>query len=401
MGCLFFIPISTTLSEGLALLVVLLWVADRNFKEKFAEIHQNKVSLAILMYIALHVLGLLWTEDMTWGIYVVKKQWKLLLMPIFLNMVRKEHTQHYLYAFLTSMAFSVFVSYLMWFGLIEQPAMYSNPSKIMNHLGTYIDSLGYIVPYSSPTPFNSHIIYNPLLAFTIYALINQLFLNFRKTKTEVILLLVITIALMTFNMLITHGRTGQIALFVLIILSIFQFIKKTFHRTLAIGICFLVVTISYLNISTFHQRIDQTIYNLNNFSTKSVDSISERLTFFSISYEIIKEHPLIGVGTGDFPLEYRHLTQQIFPKSYFQSSENPHNQYLLVLTQFGFSGLLIFLTIFYQQTRYAFASSPATKHLKLATPVFFMIIMFGDSYLQTSMATLFFVALSSVLFKNS
>lgn len=96
MSLVFFIPISTTLSEGLAISIIILWFIDGNFSNKLNEIRNNQVVIAALAYILLHLIGLFWTEDIGWGLYTLKKQWKLLLIPIILNMT-KNRTYTFLY----------------------------------------------------------------------------------------------------------------------------------------------------------------------------------------------------------------------------------------------------------------------------------------------------------------
>ena len=114
---------------------------------------------------------------------------------------------------------------------------------------------------------------------------------------------------------------------------------------------------------------------------------------------MIKENIFIGVGTGDFPREYKRINQINTPDSPITS--NPHNMYILVLTQLGLIGLISFLSIFYYQIKLSRNSSNRfIRDFGLALPLLFSIILLGDSYLLGHYTTLIYVLFSSFLYKK-
>ena len=46
-----------------------------NYKSKFDQIINNKLMIASIVFFCLHVIGLLWTEDLAWGVHIVHKMW--------------------------------------------------------------------------------------------------------------------------------------------------------------------------------------------------------------------------------------------------------------------------------------------------------------------------------------
>ena len=379
MAFIFSIPISTTGSNILALLIALLWLIEGRFKEKFQEISKNKVTLAVLAYVLLHVVGLLWTSNYDWGLYTIKKQWKLLLLPVFLTMVKKEHAWYYINSFIASMILSVVISYGIWLEIFS-----------------FKDSTP-----SNPSPFIMHVMYNPLLALAIYLLSIQLQLNNLSSQKKIAIMIII--AGMTINMFLVPGRTGQTTFFFLVVVLIFQSFKKNILTkliTCLIAIPF-VFFVSYSSIDQFKERVNASIENLNNFDFNAPNSIAERATFLVVSTEIIKDNPIIGVGTGDFPQAYKNkinTSDKIYGYAY---TENPHNQYLLVLSQFGMVGLILFSSIFYFQFRFALSSSFPLKYVLVTFPLFYLFIFLGDSSLQVSGTSLLFSIFSAFLYKTT
>ena len=112
-------------------------------------------------------------------------------------------------------------------------------------------------------------------------------------------------------MFITGGRAGQVMYFAMLTIIIFQFfntqkIKALFLTSVLIpGIFFTAYTTSDI----FQQRVDAAVKNTVYYSENKNTSVGLRITFTLNSWEVIKENPIIGVGTGDFPIEYAKIYQ--------------------------------------------------------------------------------------------
>ena len=103
----FSLPVSTSAVTVLTIIIVLLWIIEGDFKRKWAEITSNEVCLALLLYLGLYIVGFLWSSDTAGGIGIFKKQWKLLLLPVLVTVVRKEDSRFYGFAFLAGMTVAV------------------------------------------------------------------------------------------------------------------------------------------------------------------------------------------------------------------------------------------------------------------------------------------------------
>ena len=150
-------------------------------------------------------------------------------------------------------------------------------------------------------------------------------------------------------------------------------------------------------------KLQLTSEEIATYADKNYSSVGLRINFAVNSWQVIKKNPLIGVGTGDFPNEYKKINEINSPKLVdgVADASNPHNMYTLVLMQLGFLGLLSMLSIFYYQIKISFNSSnKLIRDLGVTLPLLFLVLMFSDSYLLGHYTTLMYVFFSSFLYKD-
>ena len=205
----FALPLSTSAVSVLAILILLLWLIEGRFAEKGVEIFSHPVAVAVLAFLALLCLGLLWTDNPAAGIEVLKDQWKLALLPVFLTAAAYRHRSLYLYAFLGGMTLAMSITFLARFDLVH----YADVSP--THL----------------TPKTFHVIYNPLLAFATYLVFHEAIWGRAGQRLPVVRAALFGLAgLMTVNMFMTEGRTGQAVFLVLMGLLLFHILPKIGSR---------------------------------------------------------------------------------------------------------------------------------------------------------------------------
>ena len=380
----FLMPLTVFGGNVIIVLIVLLWLFSGNYKNKFNLIVKSKLLLASIAFFCLHIVGLLWTNDLEWGIHIAHKMWYfLLLLPILYSIVIKDNIPKYITSFLLAICLTEILSYLVWFELIEP---FKNASVY------------------NPTPFMSHITYNVILAFAIYLVMFKLIIQKGLGKMQAFLYSFF-VFLMSFNMFITGGRAGQVAFFIVIGVLIFQFFSFSKIKALLVSL-FIVPFIffsAYQVSPIFQERVDLALKNSYNYSeniaTNHQTSIGYRMTFALNSWEIIKNNPFFGVGTGDFPDEYKKINMKNTPL--LNNANNPHNMYILVLCQLGILGLISFMSIFYFQLKIAINSTNIfSKNIGFALPIMFLVIMLSDSYLLGHFTTLMYIFFSSFLYKD-
>ncbi len=93
---------------------------------------------------------------------------------------------------------------------------------------------------------------------------------------------------------------------------------------------------------TFNNRIHQVISNVHQYQHgHEQTSIGLRLAFAKFSFRVIKEHWLLGAGTGSFEELYRNSNGPKLDNDTWPA--HPHNEYLLIWFQIGTLGLVAFL----------------------------------------------------------
>jgi O-antigen ligase len=378
----FFFPLTVAGGNLIIGIIVLLWLFSGNYKAKFNQIINNKLAVLSILFFSLHVIGLLWTDDFKWGLTIVKKMSDFLfLLPILLTITKKEYIKYYITAFILAMTLTEVLSYLVWFEIIGPL-----------HKATV----------GNPTPTMSHISYNPYLTFGIYLISYELLHN--KSLSTISKYLYAFFALtMSINMFITGGRAGQVMFFAMITILIFQYYnpKRIKAAILTMIIVPSIFMSAYSLSPQFNQRVNGAIDNISSYNGegRKDTAVGQRITYTINSFKIIQQHPLFGVGTGDFPSEYKKVHMQNTPD--VGLTVNPHNMYILTTVQLGLLGLASMLLIFYHQLKFALSSKVGiVKDLGVVLPMLFLVIMWSDSYLLGHYTTILFVYFSSFLYKD-
>ena len=383
----FLMPISVSLANSVIVTIVILWLFSGDYKTKFTQIISSKLLISSMLFYFIHIIGMLWTEDIEWGLHILHKMWYfVLLLPVLFNIVDKKFIKYYVFSFLLAIALTEIISYLVWFEVIDE------------FMKAYHDN---------PTPFMSHVSFNPFLAFTIYLVSHEILFN-KKLNKKLFWILVFFLTSMIINMFLTGGRAGQVMFFMAIIILSFQFYRSQKFKAF-VSILILVpgvFFIAFLTSQSFNQRVSLAIDEVYNFDVNNVSinqsvtsSVGVRILFAINSWELIKENPLIGVGTGDFPSEYKIINQKNSPHG--PHAKNPHNMYSLILTQLGILGLVSMLSIFYYQIKISLRQSNIFfRDLGLALPLLFLVIMWSDSYLLGHFTGLLFIFFSAFLYKD-
>ena len=381
----FLMPLTVFGGNLIIVIICVLWLFSGNYKSKFNQIINNKLIKASILFYLIHVIGMLWSEDLSWGLHMLHKMWYfLLLFQILYTIVRKDYISSYISAFLLAILITEVCSYLVWFEIIEP---FKNATV------------------ENPTPFMNHISYNPILAFAIYLVLHEIFFNKKITNFVFSLYSFFAISMIV-NMFITGGRAGQVAFFAMLVVLIIQILDK--QRIKSLITIFIVIPgiffTAYQGSDLFQKRVNLAFNQALEYQPGSNNSIGYRITYALNSWELIKENPIIGVGTGDFPAEYKKINQiktPIMDAMGLPTTTNPHNMYILIFSQLGVIGLISMLSIFYFQIKLSINSSNRfIRDVGITLPLLFLVIMWSDSYLLGHYTTLVFIFFSSFLYKD-
>lgn len=319
-GTFFLIPLGTSPFLFAGLITVCLWICSGNFIKGWNLWLNKKWVLPSLAFIALHWIGLLYTNDIRTGLEFASKTYYWLFAFAISSMRFQENSPKTLInSFLVGLALAAIVQISMFTGII--PA-------INDQQTTFINPITYML----------------LLIFGIL-LLSFYFSKAQKAKDK--LLYGMGALLFFASLALFVGAPGRTALLSLILTSpliVYNFTgRRSFLKTLsltllfAIGLFFSPVVQSSLN-DTVAQI--QTYYKGD-----PVSSIGLRLHMWDGAIKIFMENPVIGSGTGGYQLAMaRHANPMLDPES-FKFSQ-PHNSFLYMAVSFGIIGVAVLLWMF-------------------------------------------------------
>lgn len=373
------IPISVALDNLLVAVILLAWV-PLLYLGKLSVIRRNPIVWAttglVLFYLAGCTYSLGNLDDILDGL---SKAARLMLIPLLLVIFQDADARRYAWrGFMGAMLLTLFLSYLLWLGLLPEWRFISGQP-------------------ANPTIFKLHITHSLFMAFTAFSCAAQARQAIVLRQRSIWLALALLAA---FNVLyMVQGRTGQ-----LVLILLFAYLWVAWLRWKGLAIAFaaigsLVVAAYLLPSSSLHQR---TVLAYQEFSSAHPEvaattgtSIGQRLEFYRNTLEIIRQHPLLGVGTGGFKQAY---AMQVSGTDRL-ATHNPHNEYLMVGAQLGLAGLLLLLGLFAAQWHMA-ARLPTIREQMLARGMVLSIVTASavSSTLMDHAESWFYVWMSGLLF---
>ena len=127
-------------------------------------------------------------------------------------------------------------------------------------------------------------------------------------------------------------------------------------------------------------------------NNSSVESNASRILMWSASAEVIKENPLLGVGTGDYDDALAQQNLNLNNQGVLKERLNSHSQFLNTWVQLGFFGFAVLSMMFIVPMTGSFS---IYKILILVT--FFLNFLF-ESFLETQAGIILFCIFIMLLF---
>lgn len=350
----FALPISRPIVSFFLVLFPLLWLFQGQLKDKINTIKHSPALMALTAFLLFQAVTLLYSEDLEEGLNLLRMYAYWSLIYVMATSFRKEWVPSMTTAFLYGMLVSEICAYLIFFDI------YAVKGKLPH----------------DPNPFMGHMTYSMFLAFTSLLLLNRILSNHYTRVQKLFLVLFFTTV--TINLFISNGRTGQVAFLAALLVTIvihFRFSLKALLVFLLISIS--IFAGSYKFLPHFQTRANHAISDIQGITDgKFYSSWGLRSAYWLITYEALKESPLMGFGIGDFRL----VAQKVLEKNPYNFSEDVirhckvnfyDNQYLMVLVQSGMIGFVLMLYLFYR----LLALKIPDKELKELSIIFITVIM--------------------------
>lgn len=313
----------------------LLVLFKRDYKTSFSILKENRIFIYIFLFLAYMFLTLFWTEDLKIGFEQARMFAYWILIPCLVILIKKEWLYTILNAFLLGMLLSEILAYGMFFELWT----------INDRSASYA------------SPFMNHIHYSVFLAFTALVLFYRFLFEESSIKFKITMFVFFMITCS--NLMFSIGRTGQVAFFVTLVIVFFIKYKINI-KSLLLSVFALITMISifYNTFSIFNERVNIAISDMKNISNQNYNSsLGNRVVYWLMTFDSLKENSMLGSGLGDFRLiakkmikenEYKGISKET---KKFLGNSHYHSQYLMIIVQSGLVGLFLMVLLFYKLFR--------------------------------------------------
>jgi len=376
----FSIPISVAADNILLAIIGGCWLFGGGYRGRLGVVRNNPVAIAAVALFALYLAGTFYTIGSDSEVLnTVSKGARLLLIPAVIPLMRDARWRRRgIVAFQTSMVATLALSYLIWSGLLPVTAWLK---------GTQSD----------PVAFKAHITHNVFMAFA--AFLFALAAVDAKTRRARVVLGVLCAAAVANVLVMVPGRTGHIVLVVLFTYFLYRQLGAKGFAVAGVALGALAVVVFLSPDTMLHKRITLADDELQQWRTGAPpdlrNSIGQRLEILRNTLEVIRDNPVFGVGTGGFGEAYAALANRTGDVP----TKNPHNEFLMIIAQFGVAGLVVLVCVFATQW-WAAARLPLRFDQTAARAL--VITMVVASILSSTLIDhaegIFFVYMSALLF---
>ncbi len=386
----FFVPLSVALDNVLLAVMLLAVLFNARAIAQIAR-HNPVARAAWLLFGALMLAVFYGATPWREAAGILGKYVDLAFIPLFMLLLSDESSRRSaLHAFLAAMGLTLLLSFLV--GLKLMPVQHW-----MNPIGAP----------DNPVIFHSHITQNNMMAFAVFLALLRLrdaaSFGIRAGWGAFAALAGINVLFMV------QGRTGYLIL--LALLGWFAWSTSARHmrargktwgwrQGVAVALLLLgFIAVAYQASPRLHDRVNLVRAEFQAWQPNHGrdSSTGQRLDFYYNTLQIVRQHPLAGVGTGGFSAAF---AQQVRGTDALPT-HNPHNEYLMIAVQTGLIGLALLLFMFYTEWRCAARldtsfKQDAARGLVLA---YLVNCLFNSALLDHSDG-LFFAFMTAVLFAN-
>jgi O-antigen ligase len=377
----FFLPMGVLTPIFIALML-LNWILEGDFKDKFQRILKNKFALLFIGFYLLHLFGLIYTSNIPSGLFDVQVKLSLFIFPLIIASSPYNSEQR------TKIFYALIAGALLASIVMLSKAFYTYYTTGENHF--FYQDFSFLVHPSYLSMYLAVII-----AFLIIAIFNN---SFNK-KFALALILFFTVI----NFLLS-SKLGLISNFLLLFGSLVYYIIK-FRKIIFGVISILLVAISFLLVFKYIPSIGERIHwalvavkGSDKVNKGETESSAVRILVWKATRNIISKNLLLGVGTGDAKDALMEEYQKEVLTGAYEHKLNAHNEYLQVFVALGLIGFLVFMSSLIGPLIHAFKYSNALYFL------FLLIIMLSfvtESMLETQAGVMFYAFFNSVLCFNS
>lgn len=250
---------------------------------------------------------------------------------------------------------------------------------------------GYLQAKVMPTPFdNDHIRFSWLVVLVIILSLQTLVKSSSKNISTVVYIL---LGWLILYLHLLAAKTGLLCLYAAAMLFIIHKIFVANNKVpgiLLIVAFFVVPVIAYVSMPSLHNRVQYILYDFSNYS-KGVfiagSSDGARVLSLQAGWQLLTQHPVIGVGFGDLKSAIEQWHQSYYPQSFPTDRFLPLNEWLLYGAASGWIGIIALTTGIFLLLRTAWSSNINSRMLCIVL----VIPLITDDTLESQFGVVIFI----------
>ena len=372
----FSIPISVALDNVLLAAVLGCWLVGGAYREKTAWARDNPVCIAALLLLAVLALGALYgNHPRTEAASYLEKYLDLLFIPIFAWWFRDPAMRRNgLFALAGALVLTLVLSLCLNFGIIPAGVFGAGDA-------------------ASPTVFKLRLTHNILMALGAF-LFAWLAATAGTRHMKAAWGALAVLATLNVTMMVP-GATGYLVLIGLALLFGYGIGRWRGFGIALVAVAATAAMLTYVP-GPFRERAGMVEREFRGWQATEAQSTSSglRLEFYHNTLRIIRDHPVIGVGTGGFPQAYARVVEG----TTMAPTRNPHNEFLHLAAQVGPTGVAALLWLLMQQWRLSAHLVPPEKDFARALVVLMAIGCMLNSLLLDHTEGLLYAWLTGLLY---
>lgn len=374
---------------ALMILLTVVWIAEGEFSSKLTFLKNNKYYLALPILFLMYGLGLLYTDNISYGFQKIETRLAMFILPLTLPTLVHAHwrknKEKYALWFIGSATLGVLLC-------IVRGLIFYFQEKNAIQSGIFIED-----PVGSNYIFSSHLTgfimhpgyYAVFVLMAIFVLINLWLRNNRKFLNIWTLLVLLVLLTLIF---LSYAKAALLVLVVLCGALGFQVayrFKKLIYLAYSALVALAVLLIFYFFVPNTQERI-QAIIDVQNERTldpTSTESTQARVHAWMAAKATFNKSPMIGFGTGDGNDELFKTYDERGYTGALNAELNAHNEYFQTGLALGMLGV-IFLIL---PLIWAMIKAITTRNFMLGSwTLAAFLVFFFESYLNTLAGVLFF-----------
>jgi len=375
----FTIPLNGKINSISIGLLVLYWLISGNLISKIKEVLNNNYSLLFMSIFIIQVLGLIYSENLSYGLRQLEKKASLLILPLIIVSSPK---LKYRESLIVVLSFIVSCFLVLSFGIIKTVYVHGTLFNLPSITEFIDETIGIHHAYSG--------LY---LVFSLSFLYH--FINKYWFKMEIYFkLFSVLFFLVIFIYLIILG--ARMALFITFLILFIQTINniityKNYKLLYIAGFASIIGIGSILYLPSTKEKVHQLL-----FLRGTYHPLTPRLIQWECCFKILEENNawILGVGTGDVS---NYLLDCYQKKSFwgYLHKYNAHNEYLEEMVALGLFGLSLLLASFFFPLLY---SIKIKNFYYVYFILIFMIVCLSETVLNRQNGIVFFAFFNSLLF---